>query len=92
MPIGKVIARLDSLLLVLKSCKGVTCTDPWRKLHPHGNVKSLRDALKPRYDAFYEHEQQRVSFSRCANGYLVDAEGPQDALSYPILDRWSEFT
>lgn len=69
-------ARLDALLLVLKSCKGKQCTEPWRQLHPRGNVNSLRDAMKPRYDALYT-AFPRVEFDRCELGYLVAAEGPQ---------------
>jgi hypothetical protein len=74
----KVVARLDSLLLVLKSCKGQVCVKPWEALHPRGEVTSLRDALDARYDKFYEVEQAtRVYFDECVRGYLLDAEGPQ---------------
>ncbi|KAI0009035.1 alkaline-phosphatase-like protein [Xylariaceae sp. FL0662B] len=76
LPIPKVVARLDTLLLVLKSCKGVTCRQPWQQLHPDGDVGSLADALAPQYDHFYEVEQTRVEYDFCANGYLVEAEGP----------------
>jgi hypothetical protein len=74
----KVVARLDSLLLVLKSCKGQVCVKPWKALHPLGEVTSLEDALDTRYDYFYEEEQtNRVYFDECARGYLLDVEGPQ---------------
>lgn len=76
-PLAKVVARLDSLLFVLKSCKGQTCTKPWRALHPAGNVGNLHDALSPRFDNFYETQQKRIKYSRCEAGYIVDAEGPQ---------------
>ncbi|OJJ43639.1 hypothetical protein ASPZODRAFT_73938 [Penicilliopsis zonata CBS 506.65] len=88
--IDKVRARLDALLLVLKSCKGSTCINPWDVLHPDGSVKTLRDALHKHYDGFYT-AQHKVSYDRCEAGYLVDAEGPQvpfihsDGLSW---DAW----
>lgn len=76
LPIGKVVARLDSLLLVLKSCTGSTCRLPWQVLHPEGDVHTLKDALNAQFDDFYEIEQQRVEYNFCWNGYLVEAEGP----------------
>lgn len=89
----KVTARLDSLLFVLKSCKGITCTQPWKALHPAGNVENLRDALSPRFDEFYVH-RQKVSFSACEAGYIVDSEGPQfdqDGLLHRDGVKWSEW-
>ncbi|CEL11050.1 hypothetical protein ASPCAL14157 [Aspergillus calidoustus] len=68
--------RLDALLLVLKSCAGVTCIKPWAELHPDGSVESLSDALSPKYDSFYE-SLPKVSYSVCEDGYIVVAEGPQ---------------
>jgi len=76
LPIAKVVARIDSLLLVLKSCKSQTCREPWQTLHPDGDVLTLEDALAPRFDHFYEVEQRKVEYSFCSNGYIVDAEGP----------------
>ena len=74
--LSQVIDRLDALLLVVKSCKGAECVQPWKALHPSGDVDSLRDALSLRFDAFY-HQQAKVSFDRCEPGYILDAEGPQ---------------
>ncbi|KAI1180576.1 alkaline-phosphatase-like protein [Nemania sp. FL0916] len=76
-PIDKVVSRLDSLLLVLKSCKEDTCVYPWEALHPGENVHSLDDALSVWYDEFYLTQQDKVSFSRCELGHFLDAEGPQ---------------
>ena len=84
------IARLDALVMVLKSCKAKVCTQPWTTLHPEGDVKDLWDALHVQYDEFYE-EQRKVSFNRCEKGYILDAEGPQEALVYKGGVRWSEF-
>ncbi|CAL5872188.1 uncharacterized protein PFLUO_LOCUS6446 [Penicillium psychrofluorescens] len=74
----KLVPRLDSLLLVLKSCKGQVCVKPWKALHPHDEVLTLKDALHARHDNFYEMEQTtRVRFEECARGYILDVEGPQ---------------
>ncbi|MCJ1311353.1 hypothetical protein MMC25_005024 [Agyrium rufum] len=91
-PIEKVASRLDALLLVLKSCRGITCIKPWDVLHPAGNVRKLNDALESEYDEFYEEAQRKVEFSRCETGYILDAEGPQEALVYRDGLRWSEWT
>ncbi|KAI9654214.1 MAG: hypothetical protein M1821_006742 [Bathelium mastoideum] len=94
LPISKVASRLDSLLFVLKSCKTDTCVRPWHALHPDGDVSSLADALASRFDRFYEVEQQRVAFSRCEQGYILDAEGPQfdeSGLVYRHGVRWDHW-
>jgi len=93
-PLSKVVTRLDSLLFVLKSCKSKTCTQPWKALHPRGNVQNLHDALNPDYDGFYEKEQKRVEYSRCEAGYIIEAEGPQfekDGLAYRYSSHWSNW-
>ncbi|KAJ5740048.1 hypothetical protein N7533_012832 [Penicillium manginii] len=51
--LSQVISRLDALLLVLKSCQGVTCIKPWNVLQPDGSVSNLREALDEGFDAFY---------------------------------------
>lgn len=72
----QVVARLDALMMVLKSCKGSTCIDPWAVLHPTGDVKSLKDALAYDFDVFYK-QQPKVHFDSCELGYIKEAEGPQ---------------
>lgn len=72
----KVVSRLDALLLVLKSCKGQVCQEPWKQVHPDGDVWMLKDALRAEYDHFYEVEQTKVQFNHCDNGYFIEAEGP----------------
>ncbi|PSN72114.1 Arylsulphatase [Corynespora cassiicola Philippines] len=92
--LDSVASRLDALLFVLKSCKGRTCIEPWRALHPEGNVNNLHDALSPRFDRFYEVQQKKIEYSRCEAGYIVDAEGPQfekDGLVYRHNSRWSDW-
>ena len=86
--IQKVIARLDSLLLVLKSCKGSECTMPWQVLHPDKKVTNLAEALSPKYDLFYA-AQPKISFSACELGYFPASEGPQEGYAYRQHGDWS---
>jgi hypothetical protein len=93
-PLIKVASRLDSLLFVLKSCKGDVCRKPWEALHPDGRVQTLKDALNDEYDYFYQEEQVKIKYNRCEQGYIVDAEGPQfplEGLVYRHGVKWSEW-
>src|SRR5947199_3256280 len=83
-PLTQVTARLDAVLMVLKSCRGQQCTMPWTILHPDGKVCNLQDALKPQYDSFYA-TQAKVSFSSCELGYILAAEGPQEVQVYEAM-------
>ena len=84
LPISKVLSRLDALLMVTKSCRGHTCTHPWSVIHPAGDVATLADALDERFDAFYLSEglAKRVGFEKCELGYIVESEGPQEAVVF----------
>ncbi|KAE8154437.1 alkaline-phosphatase-like protein [Aspergillus avenaceus] len=88
-PIEKVISRLDALLLVLKSCQGISCTKPWDVLHPAGDVQTLRDALADSFDVFYQ-SQVRVEYGWCEEGYILEAEGAQVPAVYQGT-RWSDW-
>ncbi|KAH7129004.1 alkaline-phosphatase-like protein [Dactylonectria macrodidyma] len=79
-----VVSRLDALMMVMKSCKGETCIKPWKVLHPEGDVRSLHDAMKTKYDSFYLRaaEENSVSYNMCASGYIVAAKGLQDPSTY----------
>ena len=102
--LATVADRLDALMLIMKSCKGNACVEPWRRIHPRGDVHSLSAALAPKYDAFYA-QQPKVSFTSCKPGYLREVEGPQHARVFgggaldtmreqvPIVDpNWSLWT
>ena len=64
------VDRLDALLVVLKECKGRTCTHPWEVL---GGGDSLASALDSKFDAYYE-ARPKVGFQSCELGYLREAE------------------
>ncbi|PNP78540.1 hypothetical protein FNYG_08170 [Fusarium nygamai] len=89
--IRQVLNRLDALMLILKSCKGKTCIEPWKILHPEGGVACLKDALRKEFNTFYQ-EQVKVRFDRCELGYLIDAEGPQIGYEYRKGLEWHHWT
>jgi N-acetylglucosamine-6-sulfatase len=69
--------------MVTKSCRGSTCTDPWVVIHPAGDVRTLKDALHRKFDAFYASEvAKKVSFEKCELGYILESEGPQDVVVF----------
>jgi hypothetical protein len=74
-------------MMVLKSCKGSSCTHPWNVLHPQGNVASLTDSLRASYDAFYD-EQPKVTFTKCELGYIKESEGPMNVNIYG--EEWKD--
>ncbi|KAF2450826.1 Arylsulphatase [Karstenula rhodostoma CBS 690.94] len=86
-PISKLQARLDALLLVLKTCQASSCTDPWSFIHPEGDVVNLEDALASKYDKFYA-KQPKVSFSKCELGQILSSEGPLKGNSYHGGELW----
>ncbi|KAK5090782.1 hypothetical protein LTR05_000959 [Lithohypha guttulata] len=73
--VAKLQNRLDTLLMVLKTCKGNTCVQPWKVMHPDGSVNSLSDAMNSQYDDFYAG-QPKIAYVACAQGYLRGLEGP----------------
>ncbi|KAJ5099938.1 hypothetical protein N7532_006939 [Penicillium argentinense] len=77
----QIINRLDALMMVLKSCEGDSCRDPWGQLHPAGQVTNLAEALATGFDEFYEN-QPKVSFTACEHGYIKESEGPQEYNAY----------
>lgn len=79
---AKLTARVDALLLTLKSCKGVVCRQPWKTLHPAGDVSSLKDAMNPKFDSFYTEVQLKVTFTSCQAGYLTQYEGALTPIPY----------
>jgi N-acetylglucosamine-6-sulfatase len=68
--------RLDGLLLVLKTCIGDACREPYRELFPSGKVYRLSQALEPRFDAYFAG-LPKVRFSECALGYQARLEKPE---------------
>lgn len=87
LPWSTVVNRLDALLMVTKSCKGSTCVRPWSVIHPNGDVTTLKDALDPKFDSFYESQSKKsVRFDKCELGYIIESEGPQQAMVFGFDD------
>lgn len=74
-PITKLEDRLDSLVFILKTCTGKACSDPWNALLPNSGVATLEEALDSKFDEFFA-SLPRVEYNWCAEGYILDAEGP----------------
>ncbi|KAM0753492.1 putative arylsulfatase precursor [Meredithblackwellia eburnea MCA 4105] len=77
----RIATRLDSLTLVLKTCKGETCANPWKALFPDfsltgGEISSLSQGLETRFDEYFTN-LPRVEFSTCALGYQSRLEKPE---------------
>ncbi|KAK8135137.1 hypothetical protein PG984_007149 [Apiospora sp. TS-2023a] len=63
----RLINRLNSILMVTKSCTKDSCRDPWSALQPpdaQTPIQSLTAAMAPEYDAFYE-AFPKVHFGKC---------------------------
>ncbi|KAJ8081538.1 hypothetical protein PM082_007383 [Marasmius tenuissimus] len=76
-------SRLDALLIVLKTCVGGTCQDPWKAFNIPAS--SLTEALDSRYDAYFD-SLPRFKYTECRFGYLGEAiEAPtwNASLAYP---------
>ncbi|KAI9147002.1 Arylsulfatase [Paramyrothecium foliicola] len=76
----RVKSRLNALLLVSKSCTQSSCRDPWRLISPpelpcHKRIRSLKDALNPAFDAFYD-AFPLVQIEECLDYQYTPNEGP----------------
>lgn len=79
--LSQIIPRLDAMMMVLKTCKGKVCTQPWRTLHPEGDVNDLKEALAPKYDDFYE-VQPKMAFFSCEDAYYLEVENQEPVKSW----------
>lgn len=80
---ARLTSRLNGLMLLLKSCIGDSCRAPWTVLHPDGSVKTLAEALDPRYDLYYS-SLPSVHFDACATSYNHDNEAPYFHSNYSM--------
>lgn len=56
-------------------------------LHGDGDVSTLSHALDEKFDAYYASlADERVGFSKCELGYVVESEGLQTIKTF---DEWS---
>lgn len=80
---ARLTSRLNGLMLLLKTCIGDSCRAPWSILHPEGSVKSLADALDPRYDLYYASIPD-VHFDACTSHYTLANEAPFYSSNYSM--------
>lgn len=78
---GRLASRLNGLMLLLKTCIGDSCRAPWSVLHPDGSVRSLAEALDPRYDLYYS-SLPSVRFEICSAQYNLANEAPFFSSNY----------
>lgn len=75
----RLLNRLDALMLVLKTCKGDTCANPYGKLLPprlrHTRPGFLR-LLDADLDGYFS-QLPKVSFKACGLGYHRAQEQPE---------------
>jgi len=77
----KTLNRLDALTLVLKTCVGDVCHQPYKALFPSfeatgEEIYSLDQALDQRFDDYFK-DLPKVHFSECALGYQSRLEKPE---------------
>ncbi|KAL0565432.1 hypothetical protein V5O48_016596 [Marasmius crinis-equi] len=64
---SRIASRLDALLVVLKTCIGEACRDPWKAFNI--SASSLSDALDSQFDSYFD-SLPRFKYSECRFGYL----------------------
>ncbi|KAK8109532.1 hypothetical protein PG999_007669 [Apiospora kogelbergensis] len=78
----RLMSRLNALLLVLKSCEGAMCRDPWMAFTDDTVDKSLpsrfdtlESALDPTFDDYFS-QLPKVQFNQCLRVQSVENEMP----------------
>jgi hypothetical protein len=76
----RVLHRLDALLLVLKTCTGTACTQPYAALFPHltagSEIYRFAQITHPRFDAYFA-ALPKVRFDKCVLGFQSRLEKPE---------------
>jgi N-acetylglucosamine-6-sulfatase len=82
----QVINRLNTLLMVTKSCEQGACRDPWSLINPPdgSTITTLTQAMDAKYDDFFA-DFPKVSFEQC----LIIQDDQNEAPYYPELQEGS---
>ncbi|KAF6826127.1 arylsulfatase [Colletotrichum plurivorum] len=83
--VDDLVHRLDALIMALKDCKGRACSRPWLTLHPGEEVSSLRGALDPKFDKFYQ-SQPKMYFDSCEAAFIKEKESNEPVNQYRGTD------
>ena len=76
-PGGRVASRLDAMTLYLKHCRGSQCRLGWDAIFPNGEASSLKEALDPRFDAYFDG-LPKVHYKQCRQGFVLE-NGPSSS-------------
>ena len=84
----RLLDRLDALMLVLKTCTGDACVDPYSKLLPSHSRRlanpGFADLLDPALDEYFA-QLPKVAFKACDLGYHRALEQPEwEQTSAPV--------
>jgi N-acetylglucosamine-6-sulfatase len=77
----QVASRLDTLLMVMKSCTGDECRHPYASIFPSGEATTLGQSMAEQFDSFFSN-QPNVKWDECTLGYIKELEGPINANVY----------
>lgn len=80
----RIASRMDALLLYLKTCKGVGCRTAWDHLFPYGEATTLKEALDPKFDKYFDR-LPKVQLQGCDNGYRLEQEFPYWTTDLPYF-------
>ncbi|KAI3601354.1 arylsulfatase [Moniliophthora roreri] len=81
---SRLASRLDALLVVLKTCVGDTCRNPWGAIFPAGEANGLIESLDARYDTYFD-SLPKFGYRLCQFGYFEE-----DAAGQVESPRWNE--
>lgn len=87
---AKLQSRLDALLLILKSCVGDVCNNPWRYIFPNKGIETLAQALDEEFDEYFE-ALPRVKYEVSGRRRAKEIAGDTELMSAPIILQRCEF-
>uniref|UniRef100_A0A0W0EVU3 Putative arylsulfatase n=1 Tax=Moniliophthora roreri TaxID=221103 RepID=A0A0W0EVU3_MONRR len=79
----RLASRLDALLVVLKTCVGDTCRNPWGAIFPAGEASGLIESLDTQYDTYFD-SLPKFGYRLCQFGYFEE-----DAAGQVEFPRWN---
>ncbi|KAK7034486.1 hypothetical protein VNI00_012333 [Paramarasmius palmivorus] len=83
---NRVISRLNALMIVLKTCVGDVCRNPWDAIFTLGEAANLEEALDEKYDSYFD-SLPRFRYRECRYGYFEDG-----ASEYPTWDEGMSYS
>uniref|UniRef100_A0A0W0G3C0 Putative alkaline phosphatase-like protein n=1 Tax=Moniliophthora roreri TaxID=221103 RepID=A0A0W0G3C0_MONRR len=81
---SRLASRLDALLVVLKTCVGDMCRNPWGVIFSAGEANGLIESLVAQYDTYFD-SLPKFGYRLCQFGYFEE-----DAAGQVESPRWNE--